>query len=138
NEIILRYAIVIPAVSVGKLEKFLMIQGAKKKISNERIKPVVKRNEKAELKSLFFSSGEWLLTYSGKRAGEVDSLKKSKIIINTEKEKKYASDISDAPKRYAISSFSRKPSILVDRWMDDIYAVSLKMLIHFIRTYTIT
>ena len=58
NEIILKYVIVIPAVSGGKPEKFLMIHGAKKKISAERIKPAVKRNEKAEFKRFFFSSGE--------------------------------------------------------------------------------
>ena len=81
--------------------------------------PIAIRKEKAELKSLFLSSGVLLLTYSGKSAGDVDSLKKSKIIINTAKEKKYASDISDAPNIYAISNFSRKPRILVVRCIED-------------------
>jgi len=120
REIIRKYAIVIPAVSTGKFEKFLTIQGVKKNNKNESRNPIVIRYENAALKSRSFSPFDPLFTYSGRSAGEVDSLKKSKMIINTEKEKKYASDISDAPKRYAIRSFSRKPRIFVERCIDEI------------------
>ena len=87
------------AVESGKPVKLSIISPEKRLTRSERVIPVRRRKEKEDLNSSSSFPSFLALTYEGSKAGDVDSLKKSKIRIKMAKEKKYASEIEDAPKR---------------------------------------